>query len=73
MYLTMREIEKKYDGHWIFMTNCVKGDLNEIVGGVVIAFSKSKKPIAELWDKEYDSDIYFRYIGAIPDGMGVIL
>ena len=64
---------KKYDGHWVFMTNCNKGELNEIIGGVVIAFNKSKKPIAELWGNEYDTETYFRYIGDIPDGMGVLL
>jgi hypothetical protein len=69
----MQEIEKEYDGNWVFMTNCRKGELNEIIGGTVIAFNKSKKPVAELWGKEYDSEIYFRYVGAIPDDMGVLL
>ena len=55
------------------MTNCKKGDLHEIIGGIVIAFNKSKKPIAELWNEAYDSDTYYRYIGDIPDGMGVLL
>ena len=73
MFQTMKEIEEKYSGYWIFMTNCKKGDLHEIIGGVVIAFNKSKKPIVELWNKEYDSETYCRYIGDIHDGMGVLL
>jgi hypothetical protein len=73
MYLTMEEIEKQFDGHWVFMTNCKKGELNEIIGGVVLAYNKSKKPVAALWSEEYDSETYFRYIGDIPDGMGVLL
>ena len=73
MYQTMQEIEKKYAGHWVFMVDCKKGEFNEIVGGVVIAFDKQKKPVAELWDKAYESETYFRYIGSIPEGMGVLL
>ena len=73
MYQTMSEIEKQYDGMWVFMINCKKGKLNEIIGGVVIASNRNKKTVAELWGNEYDSETYFRYIGAIPDGMGVLL
>jgi hypothetical protein len=73
MYLTMQEIEKKYDGHWVFMVNCQKGERHNILGGEVIAFNKEKKPIADLWDRDYDSRTYFRYVGSIPDGMGVLL
>jgi len=73
MFLTMKEIEEKYNGYWIFMKNCELGDYQEIIGGIVIAFNKDKKPIIELWNKEYDSETYYRYIGDIPDGMGVLL
>ena len=73
MFQTMQEIEELYDGHWVFMTHCKKGEFNEIIGGVVIASNKNKKPIAELWDREYDSETYFRYIGNIPEGMGALL
>ena len=73
MFQTMGEIEKQYDGKWVFMTDCKKGELNEIIGGVVIASDSDKKAVAELWGKEYDSETYFKYVGAIPDGMGVLL
>jgi len=73
MYQTMSEIEEQYDGKWVFMTNCKKGESNEIVGGVVIASNSNKKAVAELWGNNYDSETYFRYVGAIPDGMGVLL
>ena len=73
MYLTMQEIEENYDGYWVFLINCKKGEHNEIIGGEVLAFNKNKKPIAELWGKEYDCIIYFRYFGSIPEGMGVLL
>ena len=73
MYKTMKEIENQYDGYWVFMTNCKKGEYNEIIGGEVIAFNKNKKLVAEYWDKEFASETYFRYIGDIPEGMGVLL
>ena len=67
MYQTMQEIEKQYDGHWVFMTDCKTGEFDEIIGGVVIAHNKNKKPVAELWSEKYDTEVYFRYIGSIPD------
>ena len=73
MYQTMSEIVIQYEGNWVFMTNCKKGELNKIIGGEVIAFNSDKKVVAEYWNREYDSDTYFRYIGAIPEGMGVLL
>lgn len=73
MYLTIPEIEQKYDGNWVFLINCRKGDMNEIIGGEVLAFDKQKQRVAEYWNKEYDSDTYFRYVGSIPEGMGVLL
>ena len=73
MYQTMQEIERKYDGYWVFMVDCRKGEDNEIIGGAVIAFDKQKKPVADLWAREYDSEIYFKYVGSIPEGMGVLL
>ena len=73
MYQTIQEIERKYDGYWVFMIDCRKGEFNEVIGGVVIAFDKQKKPVAKLWAKEYESETYFRYIGSIPDDCGVLL
>jgi hypothetical protein len=54
------------------MINCQNGERSNILGGEVIAFNKDKKPIADLWDNDYDSRTYFRYVGSIPDGMGVL-
>ena len=73
MYKSMQDIEKEYDGHWVFMINCQKGELHEVIGGEVIAFNKKKEPVARLWGNKYDSKIYFRYVGSIPEGMGVLL
>ena len=73
MYRTMQEIEGTYDGYWFFMVDCQTGKFDEITGGVVIAHSKDKKPIADLWGRKYDSEVYFKYIGSIPEGMGVLL
>ncbi len=73
MYQTMEEIEKQYDGHWVFMVNCKEGKPYSIAGGEVIAASKNKKQIIELWMEKHDSNTFFRYVGSIPDGMGVLL
>ena len=73
MYKSMQDIEKEYDGYWVFMINCKKGELHEVIGGEVIAFNKDKDSVAKLWGKKYNSKTYFRYIGSIPEGMGVLL
>ena len=73
MYQTMIEIENAYNGYWVFMTHCRTGEHNEVIGGRVIAYNKEKKPIADLWGKTYDTEVYLKYIGSIPEGMGVLL
>ena len=72
MFKTMETIEKEYDGYWVFMVNCKKGEFHEIIGGEVIAFDKDKDAVAKFWGDKHDSKTYFRYIGSIPEGMGVL-
>ena len=70
MYKTMQEIEREYDGNWVFMVNCRKGEYHNIAGGEVIAADKNREPIIELWGKSHDSEPYFRYVGALPEEIG---
>ena len=69
MYQTMEEIERKYDGNWICMINYKKNKYHGIIGGEVIAVSKNKDEIFEVWGenrgsfKQYCGD-YGEFLGA---------
>ncbi|MDR1705621.1 MAG: hypothetical protein LBS19_13180 [Clostridiales bacterium] len=73
MYETMSEIERKYDGEWVFMTHCQKGEHHQIIGGVVAAHSKDKSLILDLWGKGHESKVFFRYVGSLPEGTSLLL
>jgi hypothetical protein len=49
MYMTMEEIEKKYDGNFVCIANCKVGKYHNVVGGEVIAVSKMKKEVQKFW------------------------
>jgi len=70
MFKSMHEIEQEYDGNWVFMVNCKKGEYSNIIGGEVIAADKDKAIIIELWGNSDYDEPYFRYVGSLPDGIG---
>ena len=70
MFKTMREIEREYDGNWVFMINCKKGEYSNIIGGEVIAADKNKAIIIDHWGKPGYDEPYFRYVGSLPEGIG---
>ncbi|OON98992.1 MAG: hypothetical protein ATN35_02590 [Epulopiscium sp. Nele67-Bin004] len=75
MYKLMANINKEFDGQWIFMINCQKDDNGKIIGGEVVLNSESRdKVIREMAQYMHeDSETYIRYIGDIPEGISVIL
>lgn len=75
MYETIEEINKKYDGHWIFMINCKEDENRSIMGGEVVLASENRdKVIREMEPYDQEKSLtYFRYAGKIPKGVSVIL
>ncbi|MCL2053050.1 MAG: hypothetical protein FWG90_01225 [Oscillospiraceae bacterium] len=71
MYQTMEEIEKQYDGNFVCMINCQKGEFHNIIGGEVIAVSKDKSEIRKVWRENPSS--YKQYMGEFPDMAGGFL
>ncbi len=71
MYKTMDEIKTEFDGFWVCIINYKEGEFGEVIGGEVIAHDKNSKAIVEKWGS--NSGAYLRYIGSLPEGMGVLL
>jgi hypothetical protein len=67
-YRTIQEIERKYEGNWVCITNCEKSEYHEIIGGEVIAANKDKEPILDIWGESPGS--FFGYMGELPEETG---
>ena len=74
MYKTMEQIQKDYDGQWVFMINCVEDDYGSTAGGEVVLHSENRANVIRKM-KEADnrtSTTFVGYIGKIPSGVALI-
>ncbi|MDR2168413.1 MAG: hypothetical protein LBE35_11290 [Clostridiales bacterium] len=74
MYKTMEQIEREYDGNWVFMVNCDKSR-GSLVGGEVVLHDPIKANVLlamEAYD-HYPNLTSFRYVGKIPEGIVYVL
>jgi galactose mutarotase-like enzyme len=71
----MQQIHTEYDGQWVFLIECKKGEHGSIVGGVVAIHSENRDVVLRNMEKyDYESSLtLFRYAGKIPEGIGVLL
>ena len=75
MYRTMKQIEKEYDGFWVYLTNCAKDEHHSVIGGEVALHGKSMNEVLRGmagYDKKGNS-VYVRYIGELPEGVAGLL
>jgi len=70
MYKTMEEINKEYDGQWVFMINCTQKKNGTILGGVVVLNSESRaKVVRNMREADNgDSLTFIGYVGRAPKG-----
>ena len=52
VYMTMDQIHQEYDGQWVFMINCVKGEYGTLDGGEVVLHSYSKAEVVMAMEVE---------------------
>ena len=45
MVETIEEINKKYDGEWVFLINCETTEDGEFLGGEVVLHNKSREEV----------------------------
>ena len=68
MYKSMEQIEKEYDGQWVFMINCQQGQYGRILGGEVVLHEKKMGDVSGKMN-EVDGErgiSFIGYIGEIP-------
>jgi hypothetical protein len=75
MYETIAEINKNYNGNWVFLIKCKKDKNGSVFGGEVVISSESRDKVIREMSKYSleESDTYLRYAGNIPEGVSVIL
>ena len=74
MYRTMEQIEKEYDGQWVFMINCNENPNGSIIGGEVVLNSESRSNVIRNM-KAADNRVsltFVGYIGKIPEGVALL-
>jgi len=69
----MDEIQKKYNGQWIYMINLIEDERGQVIGGEVAAASDSRKKILQEMLHSDNDSIYILYAGEMPAGIGGIL
>ena len=74
MYKTMEQIEKEYDGQWVFMINCQSNERGTVLGGEVVLHSDKKNDvIGKTREVNNKTSLTFTgYIGKIPEGVAFL-
>ena len=74
MYKSMEEIQKEYNGQWVFMINCGKNQRGSITGGEVVIHSENRSNVVRKM-KEADNRIsqtFIGYVGSLPEGVALL-
>ena len=74
MYEEMEQIEKKYDGKWVFMVNCAQKKSGAILGGEVVLSGKTQAEIYRMLmdTKKGDGLTFVGYVGKAPEGIAYL-
>jgi len=74
MYKLMEQIEKEYDGQWVFMINCIKKKNGTIIGGEVVLNSESRaKVVRNMLEADNGESLTFiGYVGNAPKGVAYL-
>jgi len=74
MYLTMDEIHEKYDGQWVFLINCQRGEYGSIAGGeVALCGDTQNEVLGKTREVDENSTLsFFTYAGKYPEGLAYL-
>ena len=74
MYRTMKQIEKEYDGQWVFMINCDENQNGSIIGGEVVLHSENRSNVIRNMKAADNrkSLTFIGYVGKIPEGVALL-
>ena len=76
MFMSMEEINRTFDGEWIYAIDCEEDDAGAILGGKVVFHSPNHDEVLGVmgeYEKTVDTLTYFRYAGRIPEGISILL
>ena len=70
----MEQIQKEYDGQWVFMVNCKEDEYHSIAGGEVVLNSESRaKVVRNMVEADNGTSLTFiGYIGKLPEGVALL-
>ena len=73
MYKLMEQIEKEFNGQWVFMINCTQKENGTLLGGEVIINSESRATVSrKIKDAKNKSLTFFGYVGKAPEGVAYL-
>lgn len=74
MYKEMKQIEKEYDGQWVFMVNCTENKYGTLLGGEVVLNSESRAKVVRnmLEADKGDSLTFIGFVGNAPKGVAFL-
>ena len=76
MFLSKEEINRKFDGEWIYAIDCEDDDMGTILGGNVVLHSQNRDDVIRAmgeYENSIDTLTYFRYAGNVPEEISIIL
>jgi len=73
MFMTMEEIDRKFDGQWVYIINLKTGNNHEVIGGEVAAHDSSRERVIQVMLNTKGGGIYIKYAGKIPEGVSILL
>jgi len=73
MFMSMDEIDRVYDGEWVFIINLQKGEDHSIIGGEVAAHDSNRDKVMNAMLNMKGGGVYIKYAGKVPEGANVLL
>ena len=76
MFMSMNEINERYDGEWIYAIDCEEDDAGAVLGGDVVIHSTDYAYVVSamcVYDRDVNTLALFRYAGEIPEGISLLL
>ena len=74
MYKPMEQIQKDYNGRWVYMVNCEKNERGSVIGGEVVLHSESRAGIFQRMKQvnKGNSQTFIGYVGELPKGVAFL-
>ena len=73
MFMTMEEIDQKFDGEWVYIINLKVGANHAVIGGEVAAHDSNRDKVIHFMLNTKGGGVYIKYAGKIPEGVSVLL